>query len=200
LHKSSGNAKVRYNGVTTYLGRYGSKESKEACRKFIATLTSNGDVATPADPACKVAAFIGEAVLRYLAYAAKYHVSDGIPTGEHTTIRCALDPFVVRFAERPITDFKPADLEKLQEDVIALGRSRRYINKSCNIVRRFFKWCVRKGLVESSAFGALQAVEGLKRGRFEARELDPVEPVSDKVYEATLLHVSELVADVLRVM
>jgi hypothetical protein len=35
LHKPSGQAKVRYNGKDTYLGRYGSQESKEAYAEFV---------------------------------------------------------------------------------------------------------------------------------------------------------------------
>jgi hypothetical protein len=38
LHKSSGNAKVRLNGKTTYLGKYGTPESKEAYAKFLAAI------------------------------------------------------------------------------------------------------------------------------------------------------------------
>jgi hypothetical protein len=35
LHKRSGQAKVRFNGKDTYLGRYGSPESKEAYAEFV---------------------------------------------------------------------------------------------------------------------------------------------------------------------
>ena len=35
LHKPSGQAKVRYGGKDTYLGKYGSPESKEAYARFV---------------------------------------------------------------------------------------------------------------------------------------------------------------------
>jgi hypothetical protein len=115
---------------------------------------------------------IGEVVLKYRAYAEKYYARDGVPTGEHVTITCALRPLVSRYAALPVNEFKPDKLELVQEDMIKLGRSRSYINKSCNIIRRCFKWCVKKGFVTGETFVALQAVDGLKRGRSEASVLE----------------------------
>ena len=42
LHKPSGQAKVRFNGKDTYLGRYGSPESKEAYAEFVGSMQARG--------------------------------------------------------------------------------------------------------------------------------------------------------------
>jgi len=204
LHKSSGNAKVRFNGKTTYLGKYGSPESKEAYAQFIAGLPKPDEV-NLVEPAPGKVALVGEVVLRYQAHAETYYARDGVPTGEHVTIRCALRPLTKRFDDLPVNQFTPAKLEQVQEDMIKLGRSRSYVNKSCNIIRRCFKWCVRKGLVTSEVFGALQAVDGLKKGRAvgaagPARETAPIGPVADQAVQAVLPKVSELVGDIIQVM
>jgi integrase len=200
LHKSSGNAKVRFNGKTIYLGKYKSKESKEAYDAFIANLPKQGETVAVTAPAPGVVPLVGEVTLKYQAHAETYYVRDGVPTGEHVTIRCALVPLNQRFAELPANEFKPAMLEQVQEDMIKLGRSRNYINKSCNIIRRCFKWAVRKGLFSAVTLAELQTVEGIKRGRSAARETAPIGPVDDQNVQAVLPKVSELVGDVIQVM
>ena len=185
LHKPTGQAKVRFGGKTVYLAKYKSPESKEAYDKFIANLPKPGqEVVTIASS--NIVPLIGEVVLKYQAYAEKYYARDGVPTGEHVTIRCALRPLTRRFAALPVNEFKPDKLELVQEDMIKLGRSRSYINKSCNIIRRCFKWCVKKGFVTGETFMALKAVDGLKRGRSEARETAPIGPVDDQTVQAVL--------------
>jgi hypothetical protein len=156
LHKSSGNAKVRFNGKATYLGKYKSPESKKAYDEFIANLPKQGEVTRVAAPAPGVVSLIGEDTLRYQAHAETYYVRDGAPTGEHVTIRRALVPLNQRFAELPVSEFTPDKLEQVQEDMIKLGRSRNCINKSCNIIRRCFKWAVRKGLFSAVRQAELQ--------------------------------------------
>jgi hypothetical protein len=41
LHMPPGQAKVRLNGKDTYLGKYGSPESKEAYARFIGSIPKN---------------------------------------------------------------------------------------------------------------------------------------------------------------
>ncbi len=50
LHKPSGQAKVRYGGKDTYLGPYGSRESKEAYAAFVANLPKPGEQTTKIEP------------------------------------------------------------------------------------------------------------------------------------------------------
>ena len=102
LHKPTGQAKVRYNGKTKYLGKYGSPESKEAFAQFIAKIPKPAEQGRLAEPAPGVALLVGECIQRYQAHAEQYYVhADGSKTGEALTIRVLLRPLVKRFAELP---------------------------------------------------------------------------------------------------
>lgn len=77
--------------------------------------------------------------------------------------------------------------------------SRRYVNRSVAEVKRCFKWAVCEELIPASHYHGLQTVEALRIGRTDAPETKPVAPVLDSVVEATLPHLSPLVADMVRV-
>jgi integrase len=200
LHKPSGQAKVRSNGKDTYLGRYGSPESKEAYARFIGSLPKPADPTKPAQPAPGVVLMIGEAVAHYNAHALQYYSRDGVPTGEHVTIRAALRPLLSRYAELPVTDFGPKKLKLVREDMIKLDWSRRTINKAVSIVKRCFTWCASEELVPAHVAMAVKTVAGLQRDRTAAREKAPIGPVADELIDAVLPIVSDMVADICRLM
>jgi hypothetical protein len=60
-----------------------------------------------------------------------------------------------------------------------------------------FKWAAGNELILFEAYQRLAAVDGLRKGRTEARETAPVPPVSDDVVEPTFFapHLSADVAD-----
>ena len=76
--------------------------------------------------------------------------------------------------------------------------SRRYVNDHVDRIKRMFKWGVGEQLIPAATYDALKAVEGLRKGRTEARETDPVEPVADEIVDATLEHLPAVVADMVR--
>src|SRR5271157_431307 len=90
LHKPSGQAKVRSGGRTIYLGKYGSPESKAAYARLIANLPKPEEPVKLAEPVPGASYLVGEIVLRYYQHAQGYYVRDGVPTGEHVTIRACL--------------------------------------------------------------------------------------------------------------
>jgi integrase len=61
-----------------------------------------------------------------------------------------------------------------------------------------FKWAVAEELLSVETYQRLCAVTGLQRGRTEAREADPIGPVSDAQVEAVLPHLTATVADMVR--
>ena len=60
--------------------------------------------------------------------------------------------------------------------MVAMGWSRRYVNKQVNRIRHIFKWAVGNELVPGSILHGLQAVPGLRRGRTDAVDHEPVKP------------------------
>ena len=61
-----------------------------------------------------------------------------------------------------------------------------------------FQWGVAEELVPPDVYQAIAAVRGLRKGRTEAREPLPVKPVAPEIVEATLPHLPQVVADMVR--
>jgi integrase len=200
LHKNSGQAKVRYGGKDKYLGPYGSPESKEAYAAFIAALPKPGGPAKLAQPARGVVLHVGEAAEHYEAHTLQYYSRDGVPTGEHTTIRYALRPLLWRFRELKVTEFGPKKLKEVRDDMIALGWSRSTINKSVNRIKLCFAWAASEELIPSDIAMGLKTVTGLRRDRTAAKEKAPIGPVADDRVDAVIAVVAERVADICRLM
>jgi integrase len=198
LHKASGQAKARYRGKDHYFGRFGSPESREAYARFLANLPELEAPAPAArpDPDLPVSVLI----LRYFRYAEAYYVKNGVPTGEHVTVRSSLRPLLEMFGDLPGREFGPKRLKEVREAMIKMGWSRYYINKATGIIRRCFTWCASEELVDANTALALRTVQGLRKGRTAAREKPPVLPVPDEILEATLPFLSDLAADVIRLM
>jgi hypothetical protein len=78
------------------------------------------------------------------------------------------------------------------------GWSRGHINKAIGRIRRCFKWAVENELVRPDMYHGLMAVSGLRKGRSEAKETDPVLPVDDETVQSTLPHLTSVVADMVR--
>ena len=82
--------------------------------------------------------------------------------------------------------------------MIEQGLSRGVINSRIGKIKRMFRWAVSEELAPASLVHALDTVAGLQKGRTEAREADPVQPVDDETVDATLLHLPATVADMVR--
>jgi integrase len=68
----------------------------------------------------------------------------------------------------------------------ARGWARKHINTAIGCIKRVFKWAVAEELVPAAVFQGLQAVEGLRKGRTEARETKPIRPVAEEHVQAVL--------------
>ena len=136
---------------------------------------------------------------RFIQHCQGYYRKDGKLTREFGCISEALRILREDFDLQRVDRFGPKCLKAVQQRMIGLGWSRKYINKQIGRIVRMFKWGVGEQLVRPGTWQALQAVDGLKKGRTVAPDYDPIEPVSDEVVEATLAHLSDLVADMVRV-
>ena len=83
-----------------------------------------------------------------------------------------------------------ADLKVVQQDMISKGEKRTQINRHARIIKRMFKWAASEELIPASTFEALRSVDGLKFGRTDAKESEPVRPVSEVDMQAALPLVS----------
>lgn len=188
-HKASGQAVVRINGRDHYLGLYGSEESHERDHRTIAEHCGSGNSANASQLVAasrRADLTIVELMAAYFESAKTYYVKNGKPTSEQTSIRLALRPLKAMYGGTPVIEFGPLALEAVRQRMIDSRITRTRINQHIGRIRRMFKWGVSKELVPVAVLQALSTVEGLRRGRSNAKESKPVRPVAWEHVEATL--------------
>ena len=188
LHKPSGQARVIIQGRHVYLGSYGSPESREKYARVIAELAtdhgSNGH--SSSSTRCSAAILINELILAYWQFAKRYYVKDGEPTKELTCMREALLPLRQLYGSTPADQFGPKSLAAVRQQMVDSGLSRGVVNRRIGRIKRVFKWAVAEELIPPSAHHGLQTVVGLRYGRTEARETEPIKPVPNEHVDAVL--------------
>ncbi len=191
-HRATGKAVVNLNGRDFYLGTYGSKSAKVDYDRLIAEWLAGGRRLTDGSASVTVV----EVIAAFFRWAkVHYRGPDGKPTGSLANLRFALRPLKHYYDATVANDFGPKSLKALQGILIGKGLSRRTINDQIRCIRQVFRWAVSEELVSSSVHHELVSVSGMQRGRTEARESAPVQPVDDAVVQATLRQLPEVVAD-----
>lgn len=181
-HKQSGRAVVTLNGRDFLLGPYGTRASRREYDRVINEWLAAGRQ-LPDAPNLTVA----ELILRFWEHAKRYY---GQGSGELSNFKHALRPLKQLYAATPAAEFGPLALKAVRQAMIKQGRTRKSLNKNVARIKMVFKWGVENELLPPSSFHALQAVAGLRRGRSEARESEPVKPVPEHVVMETLKHLS----------
>lgn len=191
---ANGQAFVRIAGRNHYLGPWGSPGVAAKRDHLVGEWICAGRPRTWDGP---VQARIpeGEEVtvaalcLAYLDFASGYYRKAGRPTSELQVLTDALDVIV----EPPIgllsaSEFGPRVLREVRAAMIARGSvtrgkvkrqgklARSTINGAVSRIRRAFRWAVSQEMIPAEVYGKLATVEGLKAGRSEARETEPVAP------------------------
>ena len=185
---ASGQAVVRLAGKDHYLGRFCSPDAQARYDALIAEWLSRGRVLAPADAGDLS---INELVLAYWRQHVDPHYrKNGKPTSEVSCIGAALRFLKEAYGLTAVSDFGPLRLKAIRETMIAAGMSRRVVNRYVGKVRACFRWGTENELVPPSVFHGLQSVAGLKAGRCEARDTEPVKPVPDSFVDAVLPFVS----------
>jgi integrase len=217
LHKPSGQARVRINGRDVYLGVYDSEESHEAYRRIVARwLATKGNLATAATTRGRSTGrysrradddlTIAEVMARYWLHAEEYYRKEGEPTDTLANLKAATRRFNSLFGNSIAAEFGPLDLKTFRNAMMQEKDKqkrprlcRKTINYYASLIKGMFKWAVEEELVPPSVYEGLRAVSGLRMGRSEARETDPVRPVADQVVEQTCRFLSPVVADMVRI-
>src|SRR5687768_5693111 len=175
-HKPSGQAVVTLGGRDVYLGAHGSDRSRAAYERAVAEWLSSGRATRP--PGRCAARTVDELLVAFFAHARMYYRrTDGSTTSEYDNFRDAVRPLQRLYGSTPVDQFGPLRLKALRGEMIRLRWARSYINKQIGRVKRVFRHGVENELVEPRVHQALQAVDGLRAGRSDAREAEPVRAV-----------------------
>ena len=194
LHKASGQALVQIDGQRIYLGKHGSKESKEKYCRIVAEWLQNGQQPPPSLQATNGSRLsIAELILAFWKHAETYYVKNGEPTREQMNLRLAFRPLRRLYGHSRATDFGPRQLKVVRQTMIDADNTREYINNNIRRIRRMFRWGVEGELIPPNVWHGLQAVSGLRKGRCGVRESEPVEPVPNEIVQQTLPHLTSVV-------
>ncbi|QDT33925.1 phage integrase SAM-like domain-containing protein [Thalassoglobus polymorphus] len=184
-HKSSGQAVVTINSRDIYLGKWNSAASKAEYDRLVAeSLTHGRQLQSNSDRT------VVEVLNAYRKFAESYYRKDGRVTSEYNGIKDALKLVREFYGRVSANEFGPLALKAVRQRMIDKGWSRSTINKAISRIRRCFKWAVENGLVRNDMYHGLMAVSGLRMGRSDAREAEPVLPVDDVTVEVTLPHLT----------
>ena len=156
-----------------YLVSYGTAASREAFSRL------NSGVATERRPTAHRAAqaTVTELVVAYTEFATGYYRKDGEPTNEVRMIKTAIKIARELYGRTPAAEFGPLALQAVRDAMIGKDWCRNQINKQVDRVKRMFKWATRQQMIPGGVYEALRCVDGLKRGRTEAREGRKVKPI-----------------------
>jgi integrase len=187
-HRASGQALVSLNGKDFYLGAYGTKASRAEYDRLISEWLANGRRRQLPDQDL----FVAELAEVYWEYCKGYHGGDA-SQGELGSIKLAIALLRKLFGAVLVEDFGPLKLKAARNEMIGKGWSRHYINSQIGRIRRMFKWGVANEKVSAAVFQSLQAVEGLRQGKTEARETNRVRPAHETHVDAVEDHVSRQV-------
>lgn len=190
IHKGSGQAFVELSGKRFYLGRHDTQKAQQQYHALVAEWLAAG-CQLRIDPD---EITIKEMIARYWVHAQQYYRNpDGTMSSEIEAITLALRPVHELYSLTRAAEFGPLALRAVRQRMIERGGCRANINKQTSRIKRVFKWAVSEELVPGQVYHALQAVGGLRRGRCDARESDPIRPVPQEHVDAIQPHVSRQV-------
>ena len=195
-HKASGQAFVELSGKRIYLGPHGTKLSRTEYDRLTGTWQANGRQLNSVEKLDALS--IVELINAYRKHAKTYYVKNGRSTGTAENLRPVMRLLRTTYRHCMVVDFGPLALKNLQQKMVNAGQARKYVNENVDRIRRMFKWAASNELIPYETYQRLTTVDGLRKGRTKARENPPVLPISDETVETTLLHLSQIVADMVR--
>lgn len=194
-HRPSGQAVVSLSGRDFYLGPHNSKASKAEYDRLVGEWLANGRQLHQPGTDLSVA----EVAARFWTHALSYYRKpSGLPTSEQHCIKTALKPLLRLYSKHPAREFSPLCLAAVRGEMIRLGWCRTSVNANVARIKLMFRWAVAQEIVLPSVHHALSAVAGLRAGRCDARESEPVKPVSDATVEQTVPFLPPMVAAMAR--
>ena len=192
-HKPSGQAVVTLDGRDFYLGKFNSAASRSEYNRRIAEWAAHDGIIPDSTDLS-----ITELLRGFSVHAERYYRGpDGKPTTEVANFKPIVRRLRKMYGDTSAAAFGPIALKAVRQSMINEKLARRTINHATNRIRRIFKWAVENEIVPASVIHGLQAVSGLKYGRSDARETEPIKPVPDAYVDAVLPYVAAQVAAML---
>jgi integrase len=211
LHKQSGQAVVTlpdgFGGRRdVLLGPFDSAESWDHYHRVIAEWKVNGR-RLPLDGKPEGGGkrgrrakelTVNELILAYYQWAEAFHGWTK-QNGQAANLRDALRVVKDLYGTNRASQFGPLALKACRARMIEAGWCRTYVNAQVQRVCRMFRWAASEELLPGSIYENLKTVEGLRRGKTEARESAKVRPVETERVEATLPYLRPILRAMVRI-
>jgi integrase len=194
LHKATGQGFVELDGRRFYLGKHGSKASREEYERRVAEYHANGRKLPPTKT--KTGISCQELAIHVLEWAEEYFMNQ--PKSFYHLNRAM--EFLVKHYVRELADnFAPTSLMFIQKKLVEHGYARPMVNRYVGIIKRAFKHGAKFGWASPQTSYALQVVDNLKKGRTRAHEYRDITSVNPGDFEKTLSELPHRIADMARI-
>lgn len=190
-HHASGQAVVTIGRRDIYLGKHGTRASKEKYSRVLAEWLASD---RPATLATSAEITVTEVCAAFLGFARKHYVKRGQVTSEVAGYKVLIRLLKELYGSTKAAQFGPRQLKAVRAKMLDADASRPYINKQMVRLRHLMKWAAAEELIPVEVYHRLSVVPGIRKGKGEAREVPPVTPVDDSVVDATLPYLRPVVA------
>lgn len=197
-HRASGQAIVTLSGVDHYLGPHGSKVSRLEYDRRITEWLANGR--RPFQQADETIITVAELILAYWEFADSYYEKGSGKSGELPALKVALAILRQSYGDKLVTEIGPLAIRAMQSTMVAKKWVRRCVNLHIGRIKRCFKWGASHELVPIAVYHAIATVPGLRQGKSDVKESEPIKPVSAAVVEATIKHLKPKLVAMVRFM
>lgn len=189
-HKGSGQGAVVLDGTWIYLGKFGTAETEREYRRVVGEwLAGEHRLPVPADEVT-----VAEVLATYKRECKRrYRGADGNLPTDFAAIERALKTAGKLYGHVRAVEFGPLALRAVRDDFVRDKLSRSYVNRLVWRIKRAFEYAVEMQMIPVEVHQRLSTVRGLTKGRSEARESDPVQPVPEKHVDAVRPFVSRQV-------
>ena len=177
-----------------HLGIYGSEESRQRFRELVAAWSAGMPTSQESvDPQVETVAEVLEA---YRAFAQRYY--GDVPRGRYRNLLPVLRVVRELYADLPAIKFTPKKLKLVRQAFVNRGLARGVVNRYTHQVVDVFAWAAEEEMVPGSLVHSLRQVKNLRYGHTDAPEGKPVHSVPQTTVDATLPHLTPVVADMVR--
>lgn len=184
---------VRLNGKDIYLGKWNSKASKQEYKRVIAEWLAGGTGTTSDEIS------VSEICVDYtLEMKKRYRDESGKPTEEFKTVQRIMKLVRSVYGDSNAAEFKALRFKAMREKIVETGVCRYVVNKYCRHIIRAFKLAAENEKLSAENYNSLKSVESLRKGRTDAKETEPIQPVSLETIDATIEHLHDIAADMVR--
>jgi integrase len=179
-------------GKDYYFGPYDAPESRTKYNRLLAEYLSADR--SPVFGVRREDISIAECLVAYLTFAKEYYKE----STEYENLHLASKPLMELYADSLAQDFGPVQFKAVRTWWINRGCSRQYVNKQMKRMMRIIKWLVQEGKMDANIHHALKCIDPLRKGRSDAPETAAITPVDDAVVDATIPHMTDVVAAMVR--